>query len=98
MNEKQSAYITGVLQDWDIYDNRFDIEEVDVQVPLAEFEGFSDEDIEDMVEYGYDGCGDSTDSKLMSIIEHGIEHGWFKTCRVWDIEDACELKLEFKEA
>ena len=97
MNIK-SARIVGVLQDWDIDDNRYDVERVNVDVPLNELEGFTDEQIKLMVDEGcYYSYGCEGDEPLEELLFNGIEHGWFKWCSRWELEDPCELELEIEE-
>ena len=95
MNIKK-ATIVGVLQDWDIYDERFDIERVRVDVPLHELESFADDEIESMVTDGcyYSVCGGDP---LEDLLSKGLENGWFVYCSKWEYEDPCELKLEIEE-
>ena len=96
MNIK-SARIVGVLQDWDLYDNRFDIERVNVSVPLHELDSFADEEIKNMV---YEGChysGGYNDEPLEELLFKGIENGWFTNCSRWEWEDPCVLKLKIEE-
>ena len=95
MNIKQ-ARIVGVLQDWDIYDNRFDIEQVNVEVPLHELESFSDDEIYEMAAMGcyYSSCDGEP---LEDLLFKGIENGWFKWYSRWEHEDPCDLKLEIEE-
>ena len=95
MNIK-SARIVGVLQDWDIYSNRYDVERVNVDVPLHELEGFTDEEIEDMVEEGcYYSSGEG--EPLEDLLLKGVDNGWFKWMSRWEPEDPCELELEIEE-
>lgn len=96
MNIK-SARIVGVLQDWDLYDNRFDIEKVNVSVPLNELESFTDEQIKEME---WNGCCSSCGwdgVPLEDLLLNGIENGWFKWYSRWEREDPCELKLRIEE-
>ena len=95
MNIK-SARIVGVLQDWDLYDNRFDIEQVNVSVPLHELDSFTDEEIMNMVKHGcYYSYGG--DEPLEDLLFKGIEHGWFTNYSHWEFEYPCELELEIEE-
>ena len=96
MNIK-SARIVGVLQDWDICDNRFDIEQVNVNVPLHELESFTDEQIENMVSEVCYYSGGYNWHPLEDLLFNGIENGWFVNYSRWEWEDPCELKLEIEE-
>lgn len=88
----RAAVIYGVLQDWDIYDNRYDIEQVKVDVPLHELDSFTDEQVRNMVEEGC--CGGGYDGHpFEDLLFKGIENGWFKHYSHWEWEDPCELEL-----
>ena len=92
MSNIKRARIHGVLQDWDLYDTRFDIERVDVIVPGRLFDGYADEEIEEMLEYGADiGCADDP---LGKVFLKAIDEGWVKVSSRWQPEDPCELYLE----
>lgn len=88
------ARIHGVLQDFDIWGCRFDIERVNVRVPRGELAQASDEDVADMVENGWYGNDESPLGELVAV---GIEAGWFKWQSRWELEDPCELALEVFE-
>jgi hypothetical protein len=95
MNIKR-ATITGTLQDWDLYGDRFDVERVFVDVPIEVLKSFSDEEIRTMIEeecyYSYaDG------EPLERLLFDGIENGWFKWASRWEYEDPCDLRLEIEE-
>ena len=93
---RKSARIVGVLQDWDLYDCRYDIQKVNVSVPLGELEMFTDEELEDML---CDGCwysGGPDEEPFQVLLFNGIEHGWFPHCSRWEWEDPCELELEIE--
>lgn len=91
MNIK-NARIHGVLQDWDIYDARFDIEKVDVVVPGSLLDGYTDEEIEEMLECGaFIGCDDDP---LGKVLLKAIDEGWIRVSSRWEPEDPCDLKLE----
>ena len=95
MNIK-SARIVGVLQDYDLYDNRYDVESVNVDVPLNELKAFTDDEIEEMVEEGCWGTY-SDGGKLSELLWKGFENGWFEWYSKWEWEDPCELELEIEE-
>ena len=94
MNIKK-ATIVGVLQDWDLYDYRYDIEKVSVDVPLHELDSFTDEEIWSMVSEGcyYSMCDGEP---LEDLLFKGVENGWFKHCSRWEWEDPCDLKLKIE--
>ena len=94
MNIKK-ATIVGVLQDWDLYGYRFDIEQVAYNVPLAMLDSYNDEELEYMVEQGWVGNGDW--SPLATLLQDLVELGWFEPYSRWEFEDPCELKLEIEE-
>ena len=92
MKRIKSARIFGVLQDWDLYDTRFDIERVDVTVPGSLLDGYTDDEIEEMLEYGaFMGCDDDP---LGKVLLKAIDEGWIEVRSRWEAEDPCELKLE----
>lgn len=90
------ATIVGVLQDWDIYDNRFDIERIRCDVPLFLLDAFTDEEIESMVDDGYFGGDD--EAPLGLLVGDIIEGEFFFPKSKWELEDPCELALEIEEA
>lgn len=94
MNIKK-AHIGGALQQWDVNDNRFDIEEVWYDVPLFLIDSFTDEEIGEMTERWYMGGDDW--SPLANLLKDVLELGWFKPCSTWEMEDPCELMLFVKE-
>ena len=95
MNIKH-ARIHGVLQDFDIWGCRYDIERINVRVPLGELAQASDEDVAEMIERGFYG-NDLGDSLLGELVSTGIEAGWFKWQSRWELDDPCELALEVFE-
>ena len=95
MKNIKSARIVGVLQDWDLYDYRYDIERVNVDVPLGELSQASEDVIAEMVDEGYGGGG-YDDSPLGDLVAVGIEAGWFTWKSHWEWEDPCEFELEIE--
>lgn len=89
----RAAVIYGVLQDWDIYDNRYDIERVKIDVPLEELDAFDDEQIADMVENGCLYSDSPLDNSFGTLLENGADGGWFKWCSRWELGDPCDLEL-----
>lgn len=91
MSNIKMAHINGVLQDWDLYGTRFDIERVYVEVPKFLLESFTDEEVEAMCEEGT--CGN--DGAPLSLLFFDlIEGDFWKPSSRWEPEDPCELKLE----
>lgn len=91
MNQIKSARIFGVLQDWDINDNRFDIERVNIEVPTFLLEAFTDDEIDSMCDEGTFG----NDGLPLSLLVYDlIELDYWHPLSRWAHEDPCELKLE----
>ena len=89
------ATIVGVLQDWDAYGNRFDIERIRYDVPLFLLDAFTDEEIESMVNDGYFGGDD--EAPLGLLVGDIIIGKFFFPKSRWELEDSCELTLEIEE-
>ena len=95
MSNIKSARITGVLQDWDLYDYRYDIERVNFEVPLFLLGAFSEDEIEEMCDEGYYGGDDQY--ILGKLFFDCLEGGFFKPWSRWEWEDPCDLKLVIEE-
>lgn len=91
----RKAHIGGALQQWDVNDNRFDVEEVWYDVPLFLLDSFTDEEIESMVDDGYYGGDD--EAPLGLLVRDLIECEFFHPYSRWEPEDPCELKLFVEE-
>ena len=96
MNIK-SARIVGVLQDWDIYDNVYDIERVNCGIPPFLLDAFTDEEIENMVDEGYWGRDTYDIPPLGLLFGDCVEGGFIHLYSGWEPEDPCELELEIEE-
>ena len=86
------ARIFGTLQDWDLQDNRYDIERVNIPVPPEALVAYMGE-LESMMNDGWHG---NDETPLGNLVMQGIEDGWFKPCSRWEPEDPCELRLATK--
>ena len=93
MSTIKSARIVGVLQDWDIYDERYDIEEVRWDVPLFLLDSYYEEEIEAMCDEEFFGA-DWDYGPLGTLLEDAIQCGLFEPRSGWELEDPCELHLE----
>ena len=87
----EHARIHGVLQDWDLCDYRYDIEEVSFDFPTFLLDAYTDDEIECMLEDGFGGCDDYT--PMYCLMADIIECGFWKPRSHWEMGDPCELKL-----
>ena len=85
--------ISGVLQDWDIYDNRYDIARVDIEVPESIVRETPIEDLYEIEECGVCGIADNSTAEGRLVLRC-LECGLISTNQsFWEAEDPCELNV-----
>ena len=86
--------VTGVLQDWDIYDTRFDIHKVEFYIPSRWVSRLLLRDLDLLAERPtlfHTDSADDDNSVLYHLIERAFDQKLFGVGSSWDWGDPCEL-------